>query len=72
MESLPDWFEKIMVERQAVAMDRLVTTHSGEELWEAKGRIAAFLDIKNEIDIVKSQMEQADKEAAERYLAHNG
>lgn len=67
MDPLPDWFEKMFRERKDVAAERVVTTRSTEELWEAKGRLAAFIDIANEIDIVKAQAAEHDREAAERF-----
>ena len=64
-DPIPDWFEKLFAERFDVQTNRIASCHSTEELWECKGRIAAFLDLKNEIDMVKLQAAQAEKEAAE-------
>ena len=67
-DPLPEWFEKAFAERMQNAIDRLTMVKTTEDLWEAKGRIWAFTDIRNEIDLVKSQIAEAEREASERYL----
>ena len=69
-DPLPDWFRKLFAERQEVAVNRLVSGSTTEQVWEAKGRIAAFLDIKAEIDMVESAAAQAEREALERYTSN--
>jgi hypothetical protein len=67
-DPLPDWFRKIFAERQEIAMERMAQAQTTEQLWDVKGRISAFLDIKNEIEMYEAQVVAAEKEAAERYL----
>lgn len=64
-DPIPDWFEKLFAERMEVAVDRVALARTTEELWAAKGQISAFRDLKNEIEMVKQQAAQAEKQAAE-------
>ena len=68
MEPLPDWFDKMFRERAEAAKRRIVTAQTTEQVWEAKGRMAAFVDLEDEMDIVKAQAAEQEREAAERFL----
>ena len=67
-DPIPDWFEKLFAERMDVAVAQVDWAKTTEELWAAKGRVSAFRDLKNEIDMVKSQVAQAEKEATESWV----